>query len=189
MYYPEISYESPFDPTQGRAISLHQPWATMIMTGFKRLEGRDWFQDYSGPLWIHAASKEPDSKDCENVKQYYAELYEKFGLPTPAVPTSFPTSCLLGVVDCEKVVDTAEAHDVICAKSKADARFRAGKGEWVPLPEDNGSNYVFILSKPRRLVVPVEMGGQHKLWSLPDGMAQRLLPALRPVKFPIPDTQ
>jgi len=38
-----------------RAISLTQPWATLIALGAKRLETRSWSTPYHGPLAIHAA--------------------------------------------------------------------------------------------------------------------------------------
>lgn len=38
-----------------RAISLHQPWASAIAYGAKRVETRSWSTNYRGPLAIHAA--------------------------------------------------------------------------------------------------------------------------------------
>ena len=42
-----------------RALTLHQPWATLIAIGAKTVETRSWATDYRGPLAIHAGkSKE-----------------------------------------------------------------------------------------------------------------------------------
>ena len=41
-------------------ISMHQPWASLMVMGFKRFEGRAWTTKYRGPLWVHATSKKPD---------------------------------------------------------------------------------------------------------------------------------
>ena len=38
-----------------RCLSLHQPWASLIAGGAKRIETRSWFTSYRGPLAIHAA--------------------------------------------------------------------------------------------------------------------------------------
>ncbi len=38
-----------------RAISLWQPWASLVVFGYKKLETRHWDTDYRGPLAIHAA--------------------------------------------------------------------------------------------------------------------------------------
>ena len=36
----------------GMTISMHQPWASLMVAGFKRFEGRDWNHKYRGPLWV-----------------------------------------------------------------------------------------------------------------------------------------
>lgn len=38
-----------------KAISLTQPWATLVAIGAKKIETRSWRTDYRGPLAIHAA--------------------------------------------------------------------------------------------------------------------------------------
>ena len=38
-----------------RAITIRQPFASLVVTGRKRLETRKWFTSYRGPLLIHAA--------------------------------------------------------------------------------------------------------------------------------------
>jgi hypothetical protein len=39
-----------------KAITLTQPWATLVAIGAKRIETRSWRTDYRGPLAIHAAA-------------------------------------------------------------------------------------------------------------------------------------
>jgi activating signal cointegrator 1 len=38
-----------------KAISIHQPWASLITFGAKRLEARSWHTPYRGPILIHAS--------------------------------------------------------------------------------------------------------------------------------------
>ena len=38
-------------------LSLHQPWATAIADGHKRIETRSWWTAYRGPIAIHAAKR------------------------------------------------------------------------------------------------------------------------------------
>jgi hypothetical protein len=42
-----------------KAISLLQPWATLVMLGYKTNETRSWDTSYSGPLAIHASLGKP----------------------------------------------------------------------------------------------------------------------------------
>lgn len=38
-----------------RALSLHQPWASLIAVGAKTIETRSWRTEHRGRLLIHAA--------------------------------------------------------------------------------------------------------------------------------------
>jgi hypothetical protein len=40
-----------------KAISLWQPWASLIAVGVKKIETRHWHTPYKGPIAIHAAKK------------------------------------------------------------------------------------------------------------------------------------
>jgi ASCH domain. len=42
-----------------KAISLIQPWASLIVMGAKKFETRSWKTEYRGELLIHASSKLP----------------------------------------------------------------------------------------------------------------------------------
>ena len=33
-----------------QCLTMHQPWASLLVLGFKRIEGREWSTDYRGPL-------------------------------------------------------------------------------------------------------------------------------------------
>lgn len=43
-----------------KALSLHQPWASLVALGVKNIETRSWATSYRGPLAIHAAKRKPD---------------------------------------------------------------------------------------------------------------------------------
>lgn len=40
-----------------KALSLWQPWATLIANGAKQIETRSWSTSYRGPILIHAAKR------------------------------------------------------------------------------------------------------------------------------------
>jgi hypothetical protein len=42
-----------------KAITLTQPWATLVAIGAKRVETRSWYTSYRGPLAIHASKAFP----------------------------------------------------------------------------------------------------------------------------------
>lgn len=66
-----------------KVISLWQPWATLVVTGHKKIETRGWNTKYRGPLLIHAASRkiragefEPELLDYipKEIMEVYSEL-------------------------------------------------------------------------------------------------------------------
>jgi hypothetical protein len=40
-----------------KALSVQQPWAWLIVNGYKDIENRDWPTRFRGPLFIHAGKK------------------------------------------------------------------------------------------------------------------------------------
>ena len=54
-----------------KALTIWQPWASLIARGVKQYETRSWATKYRGPIAIHAAMKNPLSVslsgDCMRV--------------------------------------------------------------------------------------------------------------------------
>ena len=46
-----------------KALTLWQPWASLVACGAKRVETRSWTTKYRGPIAIHAAAGGPPFKD------------------------------------------------------------------------------------------------------------------------------
>lgn len=42
-----------------KAITLYQPWASLVAVGAKKFETRSWSTSYRGPIAIHASKKHP----------------------------------------------------------------------------------------------------------------------------------
>lgn len=154
---------------QGMCLSLHQPWASLLVHGFKRLEGRSWDTSYRGRLWIHAASKEPEPVAITELANYYAStVYEN---DHPALPEFWPVSAILGCVD---LLD--------CVKKSSDEQFPS----FINPKEDNDSEYRFVCKAPRVLAIPVPMSGQHKLWKIPKPKLQVLQTLIKPYCWSVP---
>jgi hypothetical protein len=68
---------------KGMCLSMHQPWASLVVMGFKRFEGREWTAKYRGPLWIHATSQVPESDLIEAIEGSYEEFYNCVGEDRP----------------------------------------------------------------------------------------------------------
>lgn len=171
--------ESPHTDAEdtGQTLSMHQPWASLLVHGFKRAEGRMWKSDYRGRLWIHAAAKVPGEFEIETLEMEYRSFYEAHKISIPPLPSQcggYPTSVLLGCVDVEEVWRNSEYRSVQAAHPN------------MP-PEENDNEYIFWCMRPRRLLVPVKMGGDNKIWRLPRASLSAVQRGLHPVRWPVPE--
>lgn len=102
-----------------RALTLHQPWASLIAVGAKTIETRSWSTKHRGRLLIHAGvAWEPWTDDKQALAQH---LFKPdgpgvFKVPTtPAIPRgAVVASCTL--TDCVPIV----AYDTACATDLVD---------------------------------------------------------------------
>lgn len=53
------SEDDPLIPVMLKAITLYQPWATLVALGVKTIETRSWQTKHRGPIAIHAGAKAP----------------------------------------------------------------------------------------------------------------------------------
>ncbi|CAK0878365.1 unnamed protein product [Prorocentrum cordatum] len=160
----------------GACISMNQPWASLLIHGFSRTEGRGWKTEHRGRLWIHAAGKAPDKFEVDTLEQTYSSLYESKGVPVPALPSQaggYPTSAVLGCVDLEQCWSREEYANVL--KTNPD------------MPqEENSCEYIFWCLRPRRLTVPIKMGEDQRIWRLPQGCLPSAQRGLQAVRWPAP---
>lgn len=52
-------YGKPMDDQLMKAITVQQPWATLIILGLKEFETRSWYTNYRGRIAIHSGKKPP----------------------------------------------------------------------------------------------------------------------------------
>lgn len=128
---------------EGVCLSMHQPWASLLVHGIKTHEGRTWETPYRGKLWIHAAAHQP--ADCSEIEEHYRSYLPVGG----SFPAHYPTKVLLGYVF---VVDCLD-------KESYDAQYTEPERR-----ED--SPFTFICVEPKALLFPLPMVGQHKLFTL-----------------------
>ncbi|XP_047082932.1 activating signal cointegrator 1-like isoform X1 [Lolium rigidum] len=74
---------------------MHQPWASLLVHGIKRVEGRSWPSPVTGRLWIHAASKVPDPDTVAAMEAFYREIHAVDGVTHIDFPQHYPISRLL----------------------------------------------------------------------------------------------
>ncbi|KQK11960.1 nuclear pore complex protein NUP98B isoform X2 [Brachypodium distachyon] len=160
-------------------LTMHQPWASLLVHGIKRVEGRSWPAPVTGRLWIHAASKVPDPDTVAAMEDFYREIHAVDGVAHIDFPQHYPVSRLLG---CVEVVGCVRSQELVC---------------WEDVPEsvrlEGLTDFCWLCENPQKLVVPFEMRGYQGVYNLErriyEGAVRGLSPVQGPlpVKFPLPD--
>lgn len=138
---------------QAKCISMHQPWASLLVAGIKTVEGRSWSTTYRGPLWIASTVKKCDTAAADRARLEYATYTGS----TEGFPTSFPSASLLGLVDVRNCLARDEWQRCVQRGDLKDER--------------NDSSFLFVCDCPRQLTIPLPVRGMHRIWSLPASTA------------------
>ncbi len=119
-----------------KVISIKQPWASLIVYGFKKYEFRSWNAKYRGELLIHA-SKTFDKNQIEKFKNY--------NIP-------FETGKIIGKVIMEESVPVTEK---LLKKLKQE--------EKMVYNNMTPTGYGWKVSNPT-LIKPIEINGKLSFW-------------------------
>ncbi|KAK2524625.1 hypothetical protein Q9233_009554 [Columba guinea] len=129
----------------GWCLSLHQPWASLLVRGIKRVEGRTWYTSHRGRLWIAATAKRPSPQDISELQATYRMLLHK----DVEFPSDYPSGCLLGCVDVTDCLSQEQFNE-----------------QYPELSQESDSPFVFICTNPQEMVVKFPIKGKHKIWKL-----------------------
>jgi len=136
-----------------KAITLTQPWASLMALGAKRQETRSWPTTLTGEVAITAAKNFP--KDCRELC-----MSRDFGRFVPDWK-SLPTSCVLAVGTLVKCVRTesefARLGELATPESFAELLF----GDYSPF------RFVHVYTDIKPLREPVPCRGALGYWELP----------------------
>lgn len=158
-----------------RLLSLHEPWATLMMLKFKRVETRDWAPAYRGPLAIHASKHGMSLFDTlttclspvffnalmayepfrNAVMPYYRDGDERGhrDIPKAAMKEAFPNrGKILCVVDLKDVVSTSTVcrryQDMMTSTELAFGNYDAVDTESLNARQAWITEFIFRLPEP-----------------------------------------
>lgn len=131
-----------------RAITLYEPYCTLVCLGEKCIETRHWSTDYRGRLRNHASKTFP--KWCKlliNEEPFFSIL--KSSLLTR--PESFQLGVVKATVDLIDVLPVRNVRDKLTKLERAFGDYSPGRFAW-------------ILANPKVLEHPVAAKGALGLW-------------------------
>lgn len=134
-------------PKPIKALTLHQPWATLVAVGAKTYETRSWSTDYRGPLAIHAAKTKEHEKLCFTEPFYTALQNANMSVRW------LPYGTVVALCNLTSVVQVP-AHGMV-KLSHVDRQL----GDFSP------GRFAWGLSGIHKLPYPIEVRGQQRLWN------------------------
>ena len=127
-----------------KAITLYQPWASLVALGEKRIETRGWATKYRGPLLIHS-SKKANTEMCDQAVLY--DCLQRLG------NIKYPLGVVLAIsnlVECIEI--TPKLIDGLSVQEISFGDYTIGRFAW-------------ILEDIHQLKIPVKAKGMQRLWN------------------------
>ncbi|GAA3940565.1 hypothetical protein [Hymenobacter algoricola] len=144
-----------------KALSLIQPYATLIMLGYKQYETRSWSTKHRGTLAIHASAGKPAwaRKVCQE-NMHIRQVLSAHGLTFDTLPRA----AVLGICQVNHMLK-------ICAPSAAESEHEIEAGDLRPVEVACGDytpgRWAWDLDKVLELPTPIPQKGALSIWELP----------------------
>lgn len=148
-----------------KALSLTQPWATLVAIGAKRIETRSWNTTYRGAVAIHAAKGFP--RDCQEgcAEEPFRAVLKAAGFTNT---NELPRGSIVAVA---RLFKTERTEAVTLDANDDEHAF----GDYAP------GRFAWFLQGVQKLPEPVECRGSLGLWTVPldvEAMVRRQLGAV-----------
>lgn len=156
-----------------KALTLTQPWASLVALGEKRYETRSWSTEYRGPLAIHAAKGVASiggEKAFRALCEDWDEVAGDFGpfgqalfvAGRYAVPSHLPRGQVVAIanlIDCVPMDKFMRPADGPAGWLGVEpGRFEMHFGDYSP------GRFAWVLDNVQRMVFPQEAKGYQQLW-------------------------
>jgi hypothetical protein len=149
-----------------KAITLWQPWASLVAKKYKKIETRSWYTSYRGPIAIHAAKTYPSWVKC--IFKWVADLlgeekYEEsfwYYLENKIGPFGMVVATA-NLVDCLQI---KEIHGRIWAVNLNGSSIHI-QGNELEFGDYTPGRYAWILEDIQELPEPIPARGAQGLWN------------------------
>lgn len=159
-----------------RAITLWQPWASLVAIGHKRIETRSWSTRYRGPILIHAAKRYPPVhsvpgfgiyNQTDGVRMLRSSDGRWFDLPLGAVVAVADLDACAPMVDADKTLPTRPLPRIELGWG---ATFIDSEGVHHPVEDRELGHFEegrfgWVLDGAEELTEPVSAVGRQGLWT------------------------
>lgn len=141
-----------------KALTLRQPWATLVAVGAKTIETRSWGTRYRGPVVIHAAKTFSRPEVALTLEAPFSTVLRDH----INYPRDLPLGAVIAVVDLVDVVrmDASEPSECPGLQGRELGEHEAAFGFYSP------ERFAWVLDIARPLREPVPARGALGLWEV-----------------------
>lgn len=158
-----------------KALSLTQPWASLVVMGEKKLETRSWMSRHFGLTAIHASQGLPKkakifSHENKFVKPLFNQEWFEF-------TDQFTLGAIIGTVEVigylptERFTSENEVDRKIVKQFTGEDFTEKEKSFGIYTEE----RFVWILKNPRILETPIPCKGALSLWEVPKAIESQIV--------------
>ena len=136
-----------------QALTIHEPWATLLVKGKKQFETREWQRNYRGLLAIHSGKQ---SVDIEDYPLGLSEILDDLGISQTDLNNNKG-----------KIIAIATLKDIHLMTDKfinEQTELERLTGFWEP------GLYAWELTNIKPLSEPIAARGMPGLWEVPDNI-------------------
>ncbi|MDE2096723.1 MAG: ASCH domain-containing protein [Patescibacteria group bacterium] len=175
-----------------KALSLIQPWATLIAIGAKRIETRSWATRYRGEIAIHASKRfTMDEREICDEEPFLSALTrggykrtwrEEHHVQIP-LWDALPLGAIVAVARLAAIFRTDDVALLPGQLRLANDNPDYGYFPTAPHESDFGNyqpgRFAWLLDDVKALAEPIPCKGALNLWELPPDVEARIREALR----------
>lgn len=146
-------------PITMKALTLWQPWASLIALGEKRIETRCWQTSYRGELAIHAAKKLPPrwlgaSMHGNDFRNDLADVLNCRRDHIDSAIRALPYGAIVAIARLASIEPTDRVREILCERELLFGNYEEGR-------------YAWHLTLVKRFETPIPAKGNRLLWNWP----------------------
>jgi hypothetical protein len=147
-----------------KALSIQQPWASLIASGAKIYETRSWPTQWRGDIAIHASKQfTRDQRALCEEDPFYSALCDAMPDLDGGRVDDLPLGCIIAVGTL-KACFTTDLFSALDFRSPRHRSNEAAFGDW------SAGRYAFHIADVQQLAEPIPCVGNLGLWTVPCGL-------------------
>lgn len=137
-----------------KALSLDQPWASLLAGGPKQFETRAWRTNYRGRIAIHATKKLTSEALTLTFQEAFARSLTRLGYLTAE---DLPLGCIIGTATIVDMIPAMDVYRKIAQLERTFGNYTMGRWAWQ-------------CADPVLFKTPIPCRGMQGLWTVPEAL-------------------